>query len=271
MRTILSGRGLLESPRWNAGQLVVSDWTAGEVLAVDLEGGPPEVLATLLPSLPLCTAFDPEGRIVVVDTTAGRLLRTHPGEPLEPWADLGRPGWNDIVVDGRGNAFVNRPDFGPAHDGTVVVATPDGTVSEVATGLDFPNGMAVTADDATLLVGDSHAHRIMAYAIAADGRLDGGRVWAELGEGTPDGICIDAEGAVWFADVPNRWCRRVAEGGEVLATVELDRSGFACVLGGTTLYVAAATWQGMETDEWVAPGSGEVFAVPVDVPGAGRP
>lgn len=271
MRSILTGRGLLESPRWDGRRLVVSDWTAGEVLAVDPDGGAPEVLATLPPSVPLCTAFDPYGRLVVVDAMAGRLLRGRPGGPLEPWADLGRPGWNDIVVDGRGNAFVDRPEFDPALDGIIVVATPGGAVREVATGLAFPNGMAVTADDSTLLVGDSHAHRIVAYTITDDGGLADGRVWAELGAGTPDGICVDAEGAVWFADVPNRWCRRVAEGGATLATVELDRGAFACVLGGSTLYVAAATWQGMQADEWVAPGSGQVFAVPVDVPGAGRP
>jgi len=102
---------------------------------------------------------------------------------------------------------------------------------------------------------------LSAFDIVADGGLSNRRVWAHLGDGTPDGICVDSEGAVWFADVPNKCCVRVAEGGEVLAKVELDRGGFDCVVDGTTLYVAAAEWRGMTDEHMVTPGSGQVLAV----------
>jgi sugar lactone lactonase YvrE len=93
-------------------------------------------------------------------------------------------------------------------------------------------------------------------------------------EGTPDGICVDAQNAVWYADVPNHRCARVIEGGAVLQTVELDRGCFACALGGpngTTLFVVAAEWQGMTEPEPVSPGTGQVLTIQVDVPGAGWP
>ena len=139
----------------------------------------------------------------------------------------------------------------------------------------FPNGMAVTADNSTLIVADSYRHCLVAFEIAPDGGLSGRRrVWAGLGAGTPDGICADAQDAVWYADVPGRCCVRVAEGGAVLQTVGLDRGGFACALGGpgrSTLFIVAAEWQGMTGPQMVTPGSGQVLATGVDVPGAGWP
>ncbi len=276
-RTLLTGRGLVESPRWHDGRLYFSDWSAGEVLAADLAGRA-EVVARVR-SLPLCTAWDPDGRLVVVDSPGGRLLRREPDGSLATHADLGRPGWNDIVVDGRGNAYVNRAGFDPTADeefrpGFVHLVTADGAVREVAGDIAFPNGMAVTPDNGTLIVADSYRHALVAFDVGADGGLSGRRVWADLGTGTPDGICLDAEHAVWYADVPGRCCVRVAEGGEVLARIDLDRGGFACALGGPdgrTLFVVAARWQGMTEAEMVAPGSGQVLAVEVDAPGAGWP
>jgi len=114
----------------------------------------------------------------------------------------------------------------------------------------------------------------VAFDIGGDGALSSRRIWAQLGEGVPDGICTDEQNAVWYADVPNKRCVRVAEGGSVLQTVELDRGGFACALGGpggTTLFIVAADWQGMTESEMVSPGSGQVLAVDVDVPAAGWP
>ncbi|MDF2265270.1 SMP-30/gluconolactonase/LRE family protein [Streptomyces coacervatus] len=275
--TLLTGRGLVESPRWHGGRLYFSDWTAGEVVAVAPDGRS-EVVARV-PSLPLCTAWLPDGRLLVVSSAQGRLLRREGDGSLVEYADLGIPGWNDIVVDGRGNAYVNRAHFDPmagedVTPGSVHLAAPDGSVREVADDIAFPNGMAVTADDATLIVADSYRHQLLGFDIEAGGTLTRRRVWADLGEGTPDGICTDAENAVWYADVPNRRCVRVAEGGTVLQTVALDRGAFACVLGGPdrrTLFITAARWQGMTETEMVAPGSGQVLAVQVEVPGAGRP
>ncbi|GIH15397.1 SMP-30/gluconolactonase/LRE family protein [Rugosimonospora africana] len=275
-RVLLDGRGLVESPRWHGDRLYFSDWSAGEVVAVDLDGRD-EVVARVA-SLPLCTAWLPDGRMVIVSSPDGRLLRREPDGTLVAYADLGAPGWNDIVADGRGNAYLNSPGFdlmsgAPYQPGSVTLVTPDGSVRTVADGIAFPNGMAVTADNSTLLVAESYGHCLTAFDIGADGTLSGRRVWADLGDAAPDGICVDAEGAVWYADVPHRRCVRVAEGGAVLRTVELDRGGFACALGGpagTTLFIVAARWGGTPA-ELVAPGSGQVLVTEVDVPGAGWP
>jgi sugar lactone lactonase YvrE len=277
VRVLLTGRGLVESPRWHDDRLYFSDWSAGEVVALDLAGHS-EVIACVK-SLPLCTAWLPDGRLVIVSSPDGRLLRLDPDGSLVAHADLGRPGWNDIVADGRGNIYVNRPGFDPMageafQPGSVVLVAADGSVREVAGDIAFPNGMAVTADGSTLIVADSYRHSLVAFDIGADGGLSGRRVWADLGEGIPDGICADAQGAVWYAEVPGRRCVRVAEGGTVLRIVELDRAGFACVLGGperTTLFSVAAEWRGMSASQVVTPGSGQVLAVEVDVPGAGWP
>ncbi|MGH3645793.1 MAG: SMP-30/gluconolactonase/LRE family protein [Micromonosporaceae bacterium] len=278
VQTLVTGRGLVESPRWHEGRLYFSDWSAGEVLAVDLSGRS-EVVARV-DSLPLCTAWLPDGRLVIVSSGDGRLLRREHDGALTTYADLGRPGWNDIVVDGRGNAYVNGLDFNPMageaqKPGYVHLATPDGSVRQVADDIAFPNGMAVTPDNSTLIVADSYRHSLVAFDIDPDGGLSNRRVWADLGEAAaPDGICIDAENAVWYADVPNQRCVRVAEGGTVLQTIELDRGGFACTLGGpagTTLFIVAAEWQGMTEPEPVTPGSGQVLTTEVEVPGAGWP
>jgi sugar lactone lactonase YvrE len=277
VRTLLTGRGLVESPRWHGDRLYFSDWSAGEVVAVGLAGHS-EVIAHV-ESLPLCTAWLPDGRLVMVSSPDGRLLRREPDGSLVTHADLGTPGWNDIVVDGRGNAYVNRAGFNPVageafQPGFVFHVAADGPVRQVAGDIAFPNGMAVTADNSTLIVADSYRHALVAFDIGADGGLSNQRDWADLGEGTPDGICTDAQNAIWYADVPNERCVRVAEGGTVLQTIELDRGGFACALGGpgrTTLFIVAAEWRGMTEPQMVAPGSGQVLITEVHVPGAGWP
>jgi sugar lactone lactonase YvrE len=275
--TLLTGRGLVESPRWHDGRLYFSDWSAGEILAVGLDGRG-EVIASVR-SLPLCTDWLPDGRLLIVSSADGKLLRLESDGSLATYADLGRRGWNDIVIDGRGNAYVNGAGFDPTSGeapkpGSVSLVTPDGQVREVAGDIAFPNGMAVTADNSTLIVADSYRHCLVAFDIAADGGLSGRRVWADLGAGTPDGIAVDAENAVWYADVPGKRCARVVEGGEVRQVVELDRGGFACALGGpgrATLFVTAAEWRGMDQAEMVTQGSGQVVMTPVEVPGAGWP
>jgi sugar lactone lactonase YvrE len=277
LRMVLTGRGLLESPRWHGDRLYFSDWSAGEVVELG-PAGDSRVIAQVQ-SLPLCTAWLPDGRLVIVSSPDGRLLTWQPGRPPAPYADLGRPGWNDVVADGRGNVYVNRVGFNPMAGeafapGFVHLVTPDGEVREVAGDIAFPNGMAVTADNATLIVADSHRHNLVAFDIGTDGGLSGRRIFADLGDAAPDGICTDAENAVWYADVPHRRCVRVAEGGEVLQTVEVDRGCFACVVGGPggrSLFIVAAQWQGMTEPEPVVPGSGQVLVTEVSVPGAGWP
>jgi sugar lactone lactonase YvrE len=175
-----------------------------------------------------------------------------------------------VYVDGGGSDPMAGEEFRP---GIVALVTPDGAVREVADGIAFGNGMAVTPDNSTLIVAESYASRLTAFDIAADGSLSGRRVWAALDGGVPDGICIDAEGAVWYADVPHKRCVRVREGGEVLATVDVDRGCFACMLGGPdgrTLYIMAAEWRGMDhmlDDDR----TGQVLATVAPAPHAGRP
>jgi sugar lactone lactonase YvrE len=145
----------------------------------------------------------------------------------------------------------------------------------VADGIAFPNGMALTPDNATLIIAESWGKRLTAFDIAADGSLSNRRVWADLGDGVPDGICIciDAESAVWYADVPNQRCVRVREGGEVLQTIKIDRGCFACMLGGAdkkTLFIMAAEWHGF-AKMMDGLGTGQVLTVEAPAAGAGWP
>jgi sugar lactone lactonase YvrE len=277
---LISGLGLVESPRWHHGRLWFSDWTAGQIIAVD-DTGTSEVIAHH-ESLPLCFDFLPDGRPLLVSNQRKALLTVEDDGDLRTYADLAavsRFGSNDIVIDGRGNAYVNSPNFdfaegppeGDVQPGLVALITPDGSAGVVATDLAFPNGMAVTADNATLVVADSYRHQLVGFDIAPDGTLSNRRVWADLGEDAPDGICLDAEGAAWYADVPHQHCVRVAEGGRVLATVTLDRGAFACMLGGGHLYVVAARWPGAAAlrthEQW----DGQVLRTGTAVAGAGWP
>lgn len=188
---------------------------------------------------------------------------------LTEYADLtalAAPPWNDLVVDPHGTVFVGQTGFAfPAEafaPARIAAVTPDGTVRLVAEDVAMPNGMAVTPDGRTLLVAESFGGCITAFDIEGSS-LSGRRVWAPVA-GAPDGICLDAEGAVWFGDVPNRCCVRVAEGGRVLQRIELDQGCFACTLGGTdgrTLFMVTAEWRGT-VDHDDLPPTGQVLAVP---------
>jgi len=264
-----------ESPRWHADRLWLSDWVAHEVLAVDL-AGTREVI-TNVQSLPFCIDFLHDGRLLVVSHRL--LLRREADGSLATYADLtdlSDYGWNELVVDGRGNAYVNNVNFdfpgGAFAPGIVALVTPDGSARQVADGVAFPNGMVVTPDNATLVLAESYGKCLTAFDIAADGSLSNRRVWAAV-DGHPDGICLDVEGAVWYADVPNKRCVRVREGGEVLQTIDLDRGCFACMLGGVegrTLFMVAAEWGGAAS---MADGqrTGQVLSVEAPAPRAGWP
>jgi sugar lactone lactonase YvrE len=275
MTVVMEGIVFGESPRWHDGRVWFSDWGAHQVIALD-PGGGHEVVASV-PSFPMCIDFLPDGRLLVVDSARRRLLRREPGGSMVIHADLapisGKP-WNDLVVDRHGNAYVNNIGFdfpgGEPAPGIVALVTPEGAARVVAEDLAFPNGMAITADGATLVVAESHASRLTAYDIGQDGGLGHRRVWAGTANDHPDGICVDAEGAVWYADVANRHCVRVVDGGEVLATVGLDRGAFACTLSRgdlPRLYVVGQEWGGPQTTE----PTGQVVVFPAPAPGAGWP
>ena len=282
VRPLLDGLSFGESLRWHQDRLWLADWGAQEVVAVDGEGRP-EVMARVdFPAFPMCIDWLPDGRLLIVAARDGRLLRQEPDESLVTHADLsglaerGHP-WNEIVVDGRGNAYLNNQGFdfpgGEFAPGTIALVKPDGSVRRVADGIAFPNGMAITPDNSTLIVAESYGQKLTAFQIAADGSLSRPRLWADLGDGVPDGICLDAEGAIWYADVPNRQCVRVREGGEVLQTIHLDRGCFSCALGGAdraTLFMVATQWAGPER---MADKSrtGQLLTARAPAPGAGWP
>lgn len=279
LRTLMTGLVLGESPRWHDDRLWFSDWGAHEVVAVDL-GGKSEVIVRG-PSTPFCIDWLPDGRLLIVSGSERLLVRRESDGSLVPHADLrslcDRP-WNEIVVDGRGNAYINSIGFDllageDVAPGILALVTPDGTARQVADGVSFPNGMVVTPDNSTLILAESYGNRLTAFDIEADGRLSNRRVWADLEGGFPDGICLDAEGAVWYGDVPNKRCVRVREGGEVLQTIDLDRGCFACMLGGVdnrTLFMMAAEWRG-PTGMADGARTGQVLSVDAPAPGAGWP
>ena len=272
-QVLLTGLAIGESPRWHEDRLWFSNWGAQEIVAVDLEGNS-EVMARVPTAGPFCIDWLSDGRLLVVAGQGALLLRGNADGSLSTHAGLGsiseRP-WNDIVVDGRGNAYVGNIGFdfpeGEFAPGILALVTPDDSARQVADGVAFPNGIVVTPDNSTLIVAESYGNRLTAFDFAADGGLSNRRVWADLGDGVPDGICLDAEGAVWYGDVPNERCVRVREGGGVLQTVELDRGCFACMLGGEdgkTLFMVAA-------DMTSEARTGQVLTVRAPAAGVGWP
>jgi sugar lactone lactonase YvrE len=282
LQILMSGLAFGESPRWHDGRLWVSDWSDREIIAVDPEGKSEIVVRLNFPSFQaICIDWLSDGRLLIVSARDGLLLCREPDGSLVTYADLSGltdKGWNEIVVDGRGNTYVNGGGFNLAAGeefapGIIALVATDGSARQVADGIAFPNGMAVTPDNSTLIVAESYANRLTAFDISPDGSLSNRRVWADLDGGFPDGICLDAEGAVWYGDVPNKCCVRVREGGEVLQTVELDRGCFACMLGGVdrkTLFMVAREWRGMEStaDE---KRTGQVLIAEAPAPHAGWP
>src|SRR3954470_16247744 len=225
----LTGLAFGESARWHDDRFWFANWGVGEVLAVDADGRS-EVVAQLPAStVPLSIDWLPDGRMLLVSGPDATLLRREPDGSLVTHADLSGLAeiLNEIVVAADGTVYLNGGPRDFSKGSVVIAVAPDGSAREVGAGIWFGNGMALSADGSTLVVAESWARRLSAFAVAADGSLGTRELWADLGAGTPDGICMDAEGAVWYADVPNRNCVRVAEGGEVLDTVELDRGGFA--------------------------------------------
>ena len=270
IQVLMTGIAMGESPRWHENRLWFSDWGAQEIVTVDLDGNS-EMAVQVLFDLPFCIDWLPDGRLLVVSGREGRLLRRERDGSLVTHADLPGPasmGWNEIVVDGRGNAYING-------GSGIVLLTPDGSVRQVADSIAFPNGMAITPDNLMLIIAESYGNKLSAFDIAADGGLSNRRVWADLGDGVPDGICIDADGAVWYADVPNKRCVRVREGGEELQIVTADRGCFACMLGGVekkTLFIIATEWRGMDKITEVAQArTGQVLTFEAPSPHAGWP
>ncbi|MFC9693983.1 SMP-30/gluconolactonase/LRE family protein [Kribbella sp. NPDC056951] len=242
---LLDGLVIGESARWHDGRLWCANWGTQEILAVDADGKR-EVMARVDTTLPFSIDWLPDGRLLVVSGQEGLLLRQEPSGELTVHADLSSyGGLNELVVDGRGNVYVNGGcSFTPAEGerpGFILLITPDGTVRRVADELAFPNGMVITPDNGTLVIAESFARTLTAYDVLPDGGLINRRVWAAH---SGDGMCMDADGAIWTPGFTEAGpsCLRIAEGGEVLETVPLEHFGFACALGSRTLYILTADW-----------------------------
>ena len=277
---LLSGLGIPESPRWHDGRLWFCNWIDRQVVAAGLDGTAEVILARDPDShsMGYSIGWLPDGRLL---TTGDKIQRQEPDGSMVILAEQHA---NEIVVDERGNAYINGADFdfvggGAPEPGYIKLLTQAGELRQVADDIQFPNGMVITPDGRTLIISESFAGRLTAFDIDPDGGLSGRRVFAEgLG---PDGITMDAEGAVWTGS-GGFGVARVAEGGEVLQRVELPegRAPFAVMLGGPdrrTLFILTAEWH--PADGHVAnldrltngPRTGEILALPVEVPGAGRP
>lgn len=293
--TILrEGFSFLEGPRWHEGRLWASDFFTGRVLAFD-EDGAAETICTLPDGMPSGLGWDPEGRLLVASMLDRRVLRLE-GDELHEVADLsGHAAWhaNDMLVDEAGRAYVGNFGFDDAADPTLrptdlLRVDPDGSVHVAARDVTFPNGMAIAPDGGTLLLAETFAGRISAFDRAPDGTLANQRTWAQFaprelattveacasGVPLPDGIALDADGALWIGHAAGAGALRVAEGGEVLETVPAPhgQAVFAVALGGAdrrTLFMCAAVpyGQGDPAERHVA----RLLACRVDVPGAGRP
>ena len=275
-QVLMSGLIFVESARWHQEQFWFSDWGKQQIIAINAEGQT-QVAARMSINDeegndargPLCFDFLPDGRLLIVAGREGQLLIQQKGGTLSTYADLtplSRFPWNDVAVDARGNTYIGNTGFdfprGEFAPGIIALVGRDGSVRRVAEGLAFPNGMAVTSDDSTLIVAESYGQKLTAFNIAEDGSLHSRRVWAAC-EGYPDGICLDPENAIWYADVPNKRCVRVDEGGEVLDTVNLDRSCFSCAIGGAerkTLFITAGEWHGARK-MFLGPPTGQAVAV----------
>jgi len=278
---VADGLRFPEGPRWHDGRLWFSDMHGMEVRSLDPDTGAQRVELEV-PGQPSGLGWRPDGTLLVVSMTDRRLLAVRDGR-AEEVADLSGVAphhCNDMVVDARGNAYVGNFGF-DLHDPdadqrttSLVLVTVDGEVRVVADELFFPNGCVITPDGDTLVVGESFSGWLTAFSIAGDGSLHDRREWAKVRGAVPDGICLDAEGAVWMASPISHQVLRVAEGGEVLDEVRTsdERQPFACMLGGAdrrTLFVCTAFTS--EPQAARAARAGRIEAVDVAVPGAGLP
>ena len=275
--TLLDGLCFPEGPRWHEGRLWFSDMYAGRVMAVDLDGRAETVVEVA--GDPSGLGWLPDGRLLVVSMRDRRLLRLDP-QGLAQVADLtpfATYHCNDMVVDAHGRAYVGNFGFdyrarAEMRTANLVLVHPDGRVQVAAGDLLFPNGTVITPDGRTLVVGESFAARLTAFDVAAAGTLSNRRVWAQLEKAVPDGICLDAEGAIWVASPVGQAVLRVRGGGAVTHRIPVATQAVACMLGGPqrrTLFLC--TSGSFDPEVTRAERSGRIEVVEVEVPGAGWP
>ncbi len=245
---VMEGLGFPEDPRWHDDALWFSDMDAKSVIRLDLKGQVRKVLE--VGGIPSGLGWLPDGRMMVVSMTDRRLLRLEASGVSEA-ADLSRLAsfhCNDMVVDGEGRAYIGTFGFDfeglrPFSPGEIILVPPHGSPRVVANELAFPNGLAITPDKKTLIVSETLGEQLTAFDIAPDGSLGNRRVWASVPSMTPDGISLDADGAVWMASPVSAAVFRVREGGTITDRVSVSTQPYACRLGGQsgrTLYITTS-------------------------------
>jgi sugar lactone lactonase YvrE len=277
LKVLLDGLAFPAGPRWHDGKFYFSDMHAHQVIAVDMAGK--SVVVCEVPAWPSGLGWLPDGRMLVVSMTDRKLLRLD-RDGLKTVADISKLApfhCNDMVVDAQGRAYIGNFGFDlqanekPRGTTLVMVAT-DGSARIVAEELMFPNGAVITADGKTLIVGETFGRKLTAFDISPDGSLKNRRVWAELGKSLPDGICLDAENAIWVACPTASEVIRVKQGGEVTERIKVETDAFACMLGGPdgrTLFVATAA--NSDPVKCIAERTGRIETTQVEVPRAGLP
>ena len=274
-----------ESPRWHDGVLYFSDIMGKKLMKTDLAGNA-EIIVEV-PAMPSGTGFLPDGRELTVSGGDGMLYTVEDGK-LVPYANIyeslpGTKGINDMVVAEDGAAYVGCYGFditsyrgGPAP-GWVALVTPDKKVVKAGDGISCPNGMVITPDGKTLIAADTMKRRLVSWDIAEDGTLANYRIFANM-SGGPDGIGLDAEGAIWAAVPDQMEVQRVLKGGEVTHVVKPGNKPLACMLGGAdrkTLFMVTVTAQSeAETSDLSAMAQKKChieYVEGIEVSGAGRP
>ena len=287
-RTLTGGLYFGEGPRWRDGRLWLSDFYAHAVKSVSLAGD----LRTEfeIDDQPSGLGWAPNGDMLIVSMTKRQVLRRTPGGEISVHADLSHIATyhcNDMVVDAAGGAYVGNfgfnldaaiaergvPDVLANHPtAKLAYVAPDGTTRIAAEDMHFPNGPVITPDGKTLILGETLAGCLTAFDIGPNGDLSNRRVWAALQPRVPDGICLDAEGAVWVANPIAPECVRVAEGGQVLEVIETGQACYACMLGGDdgrTLFMLTA--DSSDHEAAATQQTGKILVASVDSARAGRP
>ncbi|NEX63464.1 SMP-30/gluconolactonase/LRE family protein [Noviherbaspirillum galbum] len=274
-RTLIAeGLTIVEGPRWHDGSLWFSDFCLQKVMRVEPDGRLSEVAH--VPGQPSGLGWLPDGRLLVVSMHDRRVLRLD-AQGLALHADLSALATchcNDMLVDGQGRAYVGNFGFDmfekePERPAEIILVEPDGSARIVASDMRFPNGTVVTRDGRTLVVAETFGKRLSAFDVAPDGTLSNRRVWAAFDEAMPDGICIDAEDAIWVASPPTREYLRVREGGEITHRIAIPGQAIACALGGEdghTLYLTSGKLP--RPLKALAERQGRIESLRVDVPAA---
>tara|TARA_B100000965_G_C19518244_1_gene725195 strand:- start:298 stop:1170 length:873 start_codon:yes stop_codon:yes gene_type:complete len=286
LQTLMDGLTFGEGPRWHEDKFYFSDFYSHKVYTLDLEGNY-EVIVEV-PNQPSGLGWMPDGTMLIVSMKDRKLLSFR-DNALEERADLsGLAGFhcNDMVVDSKGNAYIGNFGFN-TYEGEEVKSTnlilvrPGEEPCIAAENILFPNGTVITEDEKTLVVGETYAAKLTAFDVNEDASLSNRRVWADLTQSidngnvpVPDGMCLDAEGAIWVASPSTADVIRVKEGGEILERIPVKTNAYACMLGGKdrkTLFICTSNASGVDPDSALREKSGKIEIVEVEVPGVGRP